>query len=90
MFERALERGESSAPRPVVQTLIAELWRRAGRFEEALAACEAATGELVEVASGDEEEGGTPTAAVVEFIRNLSIAGDDAAYNCAEAFAEGE
>jgi hypothetical protein len=38
MLQRALERGEVSAPRPIVKTLIAELWRRAGRFEEALAA----------------------------------------------------
>jgi hypothetical protein len=90
MFARALERGEISAPRPVVQTLIAELWRRAGRFDDALGACDAAAGELAEIASGDDDEDGTPTTAVVEFIRSLSLAGDDEAHSCAEAFAEGE
>ena len=31
----------------------------------------------------------SPTAAVIAFIRDLSIAGDDEAHSCAEVFAEG-
>ena len=89
MLERALERGEVSAPRPIVQTLIAELWRRAGRFEDALAACAGADDELAETET-DGEDGVLPTAAVIAFIRDLSIAGDDEAHSCAEVFAEGE
>ena len=89
MLERALERGEVSAPRPIVQTLIAELWRRAGRFEDALAACAVAGDELAETET-DGEDGVLPTAAVIAFIRDLSIAGDDEAHSCAEVFAEGE
>jgi hypothetical protein len=87
MFERALERGEIGASRSVVQTLTAELWRRAGRFEDALAACGLADAERTELEEDDDPD---TTAAVIEFIRHLSIAGDDEAHNCAEAFAEGE
>jgi len=56
MFERALERGEIDAPRAAVQTLIAEPWRRAGRFDDALEACEAAQGELADLESDDPDE----------------------------------
>jgi hypothetical protein len=70
-----------------VQTLTAELWRRAGRFEDALASCGLAETERSEVEEDDDPD---TTGAVIEFIRNLSIAGDDEAHNCAEAFAEGE
>jgi hypothetical protein len=31
-----------------------------------------------------------PTAAVIAFIRDLSIAGDDEAHSCAEVLSEGE
>jgi hypothetical protein len=61
MFERALERGEIAAPRPVVLTLIAELSRRAGCFDEALRGCEAAAGELAESTSTDEDGDGANT-----------------------------
>jgi hypothetical protein len=86
MFLRALERGEADAPRLVVQTLVAELWRRAGRFDEALEACDAAERDAVEL----DEDDRTSAATVRDFIRGLSLAADDHAHNCAEAFAEGE
>ncbi len=74
----------------VVHALTAEVWRRAGRFEDALAACAAVDAELGEeadaVPDGDERVG---TATVAAFVRNLSIAGDDDARGCAEAFGEG-
>ena len=89
MFARGVERGTLELPRPVAQTLVAELWRRAGRFDNALESCDAAARELDDDASAEEEES-VPTTAVVRFIRGLSIAGDDAAHNCAEAFTEGE
>jgi hypothetical protein len=90
MFGRALELGELEVPRAVGMTLIAELWRRAGRHDDALASCDAAELELADDASVDEDDGGAPTSAVVAFIRALALAGDDEAHSCAEAFAEGE
>ena len=42
MVVRALETGETERPAPVMHTLIAEVWRRAGRFDEALEECAAA------------------------------------------------
>jgi len=89
MFARGVERGTLELPRPVAQTLVAELWRRAGRFDNALESCDEAARELDVGAAAEEEDSG-PTMSVVRFIRGLSIAGDDAAHNCAEAFAEGE
>jgi len=90
MLTRALERGEGEMTRSVAQTLVAELWRRAGCFDDALAACEAAAAELEEEGPGDLGDGPGSTAVVVGFIRGLAEAGDDGAHNCAEAFAEGE
>lgn len=90
MFERALERGEIEAPRPVVRTLVAELSRRAGRFDDALRACEAAAGELAESASGEDDDGGASTGAVIDFVRALSSAGDDGSHSCADAFADND
>ena len=75
-------------PRAVVQTLIAELLRRAGHFDDALEACETAQREVVELES--EDDGMASTLSVIEFIRNLAIAGDDEAHSCAEAFADNE
>ena len=46
MFLRALETGETERPAPVMHTLIAEVWRRAGRFDEALEECAAVETEL--------------------------------------------
>ena len=86
MFERALERGEADAPRSVVGTLIAELWRLAGCFDEALEVCEAAEHDGAELEDDDRASAAT----VLIFIRSLSLAADDEARNCAQAFAEGE
>ena len=76
-----------------MHTLIAEVWRRAGRFDEALEECAAAKAELdVMLLSGDpeEEDERIGTSTVATFVRNLAIAGDDQSRNCAEAFAEDE
>ena len=91
MFLRALETGETSRPPAVVHTLTAEIWRRAGRFDDALAACAAVDAELgdeLEAIPDDDERAGTAT--VAAFVRNLSIAGDDDSRNCAEAFGDDE
>jgi tetratricopeptide (TPR) repeat protein len=84
MFERALGRGDIAASRAAVQTVIADLWRRSGRFEDALGACEAARQEFAALEAGDDEE--RSTAAVIDFIHALSTARDDDAHSCAEAF----
>lgn len=91
MFGRALETGETERPPAVMHTLIAEVWRRAGRFDEALGACAAVEIELgleADETADDGERAGT--AAVAAFVRHLVIAGDDEARNCAEAFVDGE
>jgi hypothetical protein len=86
MFTRALELGALELPRGVAQTLVAELWRRAARSDEALAACDAAERELAEHAADDEDDEGSPTACVIEFVRSLTLAEDNDAHTCAEAF----
>ncbi len=68
MFDRALSLGEAEPPAAVVQTLIAELWRRAGRFDDALAACDAADAELADGAFDDDDER-SGAAAVTAFVR---------------------
>ena len=91
MFIRALETGETERPAPVMHTLIAELWRRAGRFDEALEECAAAETELGLVLNEpDDEDERVGTATVATFVRNLAIAGDDESRTCAEAFADEE
>jgi hypothetical protein len=85
MFMRALEAGALELPREVAQTLVAELWRRAARSDEALAACDAAESELAEGDADDNDEG-SPTAAVIEFVRSLTLGEDSDAHNSAEAF----
>ncbi len=40
MFVRALELGEAETPPEVLHTVTADVWRRAGRFDDALAACD--------------------------------------------------
>ena len=87
MFGRALETGETERAAPVMHTLIAEVWRRAGRFDEALEECAAVEIELgLEQDDTDDERAGTAT--VATFVRNLASAGDDDTRNCAEAFAD--
>ena len=93
MFVRALETGETERPAPVMHTLIAEVWRRAGRFDEALEECAAAKADLdVLLLSDDpeEEDERIGTSTVATFVRNLAIAGDDDVRSCAEAFADDE
>ena len=91
MFGRALETGETERPAPVMHTLIAEVWRRAGRFDEALAECAAVEAELgLELNEPEDEDERVGTATVATFVRNLAIAGDDDVRNCAEAFADDE
>ena len=84
MFTRALEAGALELPRDVAQTLVAELWRRAARSDEALAACDAAEQELA--GDADEDNEGSPTATVIEFVRSLTLGEDSDAHNSAEAF----
>lgn len=89
MFAKALELGETQPPDAVVHTLIAEIWRRCGRFDDALAACAAAEAELGSTVATDDEEvedERSGAAAVVAYIRTLAIAGEDDRRNCAEAF----
>ena len=85
MFARALETGEVGAPEPVVLTLSADVWRRAGRFDEAIAAADEAERILAEE-EGDENVPGA--AAVAAFIRGLAEEGDDGLHNAAEVFAD--
>ena len=91
MFVLALETGETERPAPVMHTLIAEVWRRAGRFDEALEECAAVETELgLEQNEPDDDGERAGTATVATFVRNLAIAGDDDVRNCAEAFADDE
>ena len=83
MFHRALETGEVEAHEAVVLTLTADLLRRAGRFDEALARCDLADAALAE--ADDEELQGT--AAVATFIRQCAEQEDDASHHVGEVFA---
>ena len=85
MFARALETGETGAPEPVVLTLSADVWRRSGRFDEAIAA--AAEAERI-LAADTEDEDSAGAAAVAAFIRGLAEEGDDGLHNVAEVFAD--
>ncbi len=84
MFARALETGEGEAAQAVVLTLSADVWRRAGRFDEAVVAAAEAEQILGEEA-GDEDAAGA--AAVATYIRGLAESGDDELHNVVEVFA---
>ena len=84
LLASAIEWGDVSAQSPVARGILADLWRRYGRTDEALAACEADS--ILD--PGDEEQSGTAT--VIAFIRELAEAGDEDAHSVAEAFAAGE
>jgi hypothetical protein len=86
MLECALALGDHDAPREVVYAMLADLRRRSGRFEQALAACDGAQEALAD--SEGDDEGATAT--VVAFIRELAESGDDECHNAAEAFVEEE
>lgn len=83
MFRRALLTGEVAAPRGVVLTVIADLLRRARRFDEAGAVATEAQRALAEL----EDEEFATTADVARYIGALAASGDDAAHCCADAFA---
>jgi hypothetical protein len=85
LLRKAIARGATGGPREVAFTLLADIERRARRFDEALAACDEAEWALDAVDSGDERES---VWAVVSFIRELAETGDDASHSAAEAFAE--
>jgi tetratricopeptide (TPR) repeat protein len=81
MLERAIAFGEHEAPLEIIGVVLADVLRRTGRFDEALAACDEA-----EQALGDAELGDEATAAVLAFIRELAESGDEGCHNAAEAF----
>jgi hypothetical protein len=81
MFRRALVSGEAEAPHALVLTVMADLWRRAGRFDDAIEAAAEAEALLTEA---DEDD--RPTALVAAFIRALADADDDALHSTAEVF----
>ncbi|HLG08711.1 MAG TPA: hypothetical protein VI409_08610 [Gaiellaceae bacterium] len=85
MLASAIEWGDVPTESPVARGVLADLWRRAGRYDEALAACEAGEATLD---PDDEPQGQTGT--VLAFIRELAEAGDDEPHNVAEAFAAEE
>ena len=65
-------------------TLSADLWRRAGRFDEAVAAAAEAE-QLLGDETDDEEAAGA--AMVAAYIRGLAESGDDVLHSVAEVFA---
>jgi tetratricopeptide (TPR) repeat protein len=81
MFSAALAWGDVSAESAVVHGVRADLLRRAGRFDEALAALDAAEATL-----DLEEDSGSSSAVVLGYLLELVEAADDAAHNVAEAF----
>jgi hypothetical protein len=85
MLRLAISRGETRMAREVAFAVLADVVRRAGRFDEALAACDEAEWAL-EALEVDEDT--ASTWAVVAYLRELAEAGDDACHSAAEAFAE--
>lgn len=78
----ALAWGDIASESVVVHGVLADLLRRAGRYDDALAAC--ATGEA---ALDPSDEADAPTATVLAFIRRLAQSQDDELHNAAKAFA---
>jgi hypothetical protein len=85
-FRSALEWGEHDAGAAVGNALVADLLRRARRFDSSLVACDDAEHAL----AGREDEDAESTGQVIAFIRGLCEAGDDHAHHVAEAFAPDE
>lgn len=83
LFRRALVTGEAKAPRGMVLTLIADLLRRARRFDEAGELAAQAQLALAEL----EDEESAPTVDIARYIGALAASGDDAAHCCGDAFA---
>ena len=82
MLSSALAWGDIASENVVVHGVLVDLLRRAGRYDDALAAC--ATGEA---ALDPNDDDGAPTATVLAFIRGLAESEDDEVHNAAEAFA---
>lgn len=85
-FLAALEWGEAGALPSSVRTLVADILRRAGRFEDALASLDAAETHAMPETE-DDPEAAVAGAAVRRFMRALCELEDAAAHPLAEAFA---
>jgi hypothetical protein len=81
MLAAAIEWGDVPSESPVVHGVHADMLRRSGRFDEALATLDA-----VGAAELDDEDP-SQAATVLAFIRELAEAGDDSPHSVAEAFA---
>jgi len=81
MLALAIQSGQAASQNPVVHGVRADLLRRAGLFNEAVTAVEAAEAVLTE----DSEHYGR-TAAVLDFIRELALAENDAPHTVGDAF----
>ena len=89
MFSVALETGAIELSPPVAHTLIADIWRRATRFDEAVRSASEAQ-ELLAGDALDPDDGGNGASVVATYIRELAEAGDDSCHSAADAFARGE
>jgi hypothetical protein len=85
LFRRALETGDAHAPEGHVLTLVADLLRRARRFDEAIATAESAQASLAEDGHADD-----PAAGIARFVAALASEGDDDAHTVAEVLAPDE
>jgi hypothetical protein len=85
LLRRAIDRGEAGLRREVAFAVLADIERRARRFDGALAACDEAEWVLETL---DEDDARSSTWVVVAYIRELAEAEDDACHSAAEAFAE--
>ncbi len=80
MLAKAIEWGDVPSESPVVHGVRADMLRRAGRYEDALAALDA-------VVTADADNEPTQAATVLAYIRELAESGDDTPHSVAEAFA---
>lgn len=85
MLASAIEWGDVPTESPVVHGVLADLLRRAGRYNEAIGAL--AAGEAL-LDLEDEEQSGAAT--VFGFLRELAEASDDEAHSVDEAFSTEE
>jgi tetratricopeptide (TPR) repeat protein len=85
MFAAALAWGDIPVESTVVHGVRADLLRRAGRYEDALSAIEAA-----EATIDADDEGAEHAVCVLAYLRELVEAEDDTCHNAAEAFAREE
>lgn len=83
MLHIALEQGETRTDPAVARTLLAEHFRRAGRFDDAVTTCDTVERHLQE---HDNDHGAGTVAA---FIRQRALDEDAELHNCAEVFTDG-